>query len=69
MMSIGGVVLAFVAETSPILHILLAIACIGAAVYALLYKLDVDRSLMLARAEVLPEVERAFAEGRYLLPP
>lgn len=64
-MSIGGVALAFASTASAWLQILLAIATIGAAVYSLLYKLDVDRSLMLARAEVLPAVERAFAEGRY----
>ncbi len=68
-LSIGGVALAFASTASAVLQILLLIATIGAAIYALLYKLDVDRSLMLARLEVLPEVERAFADGRYVLPP
>jgi hypothetical protein len=68
-LSIAGVVLAFVSTASAVLQILLLLATIGAAVYAILYKLDVDRSLMLARLEVLPEVERAFVEGRYVLPP
>jgi len=68
-LSIGGVVLAFASTASAVLQILLLLATIGAAIYALLYKLDVDRSLMLARLEVLPEVERAFADGRYVIPP
>ena len=27
---------------------------------------EVERSLILARAEVLPEVDRAFVDGRYI---
>jgi Na+/proline symporter len=63
--SVGAVALAIAAGASPILHILLALASIAAGVYVILFKLDVDRSLVLARLEILPEVERAFAEGRY----
>jgi hypothetical protein len=68
-LSIGAVALAISVSTSPILHILLALVSIAAGVYIFTFKLDVDRSLLLARAEILPEVERAFAEGRYQLPP
>ncbi len=68
-MSVGAIVLAAASNTSVILHVLLAIVTIAAGVYVLMFKLDVDRSLLLARAEILPEVERAFAEGRYVLPP
>jgi hypothetical protein len=64
-LSIGGIVLAFGVHTSPILHILLGIASLAAAGYTLAFKLDVDRSLLLARAELLPEVEQAFVDGRY----
>ncbi|MGE5184611.1 MAG: hypothetical protein ACM31C_21215 [Acidobacteriota bacterium] len=69
MLAIGAIVLAASIHTSVILHVLLALVTIAAGVYVFLFKLDVDRSLMLARAEILPEVERAFAEGRYVLPP
>jgi hypothetical protein len=33
------------------------------------YKQEVDRTMILARAEILPEVDRAFVEGRYVFPP
>lgn len=68
-LAIGAVVLAIGIGTNPVLHILLALVTIAAGIYIVTFKLDVDRSLMLARAEILPEVERAFAEGRYQLPP
>ena len=46
------------------------IGLLGAAagVALLLRKTELERSLILARAEVLPEVDRAFVEGRYRLP-
>jgi hypothetical protein len=68
-LAVGAVVLAISVGAMPVLHILIAIACGIAALLVLLYKLDVDRSLVLARAEVIPEVERMFVEGRYALPP
>lgn len=36
-----------------------------AALYVLYRKHEVDRTLMLSRAEILPEIERLFLEGRY----
>jgi hypothetical protein len=65
----GSIVLAISADASPIVHILATILCVISGVMVLLYKLDVDRSIVLARAEVVPEVERMFVEGRYALPP
>jgi hypothetical protein len=69
MLAIGAVVLAMTVDASPLLHILLGIASIAGGGWVLAYKLDVERSVVLARAEVLPEVDRAIVEGRYVLPP
>ncbi|HTR49452.1 MAG TPA: hypothetical protein VMJ10_02020 [Kofleriaceae bacterium] len=68
-LAVGAIVLGATAGTSVILHVLLAIVTLAGCGWVFYYKLDVDRSLVLARAEVVPEVERAIAEGRYQLPP
>ncbi|HEY1556058.1 MAG TPA: hypothetical protein VGF94_14570 [Kofleriaceae bacterium] len=68
-LGVGAVALAIAASTSPILHILLAVATLCGCGWVVAYKLDVDRSLVLARAELLPELIRSIAEGRYQLPP
>jgi len=68
-LAIGAIVLGVSADTSVILHVLLAIATLAGCGWVFAYKLDVDRSLVLARIEVLPEVDRAIADGRYQLPP
>ena len=68
-LAVGAVVLAAAAHTSVVLHVLLGIATLAGCGWVLAYKLDVDRSILLARAEVLPEVDRAIADGRYQLPP
>ena len=62
----GGVALAIAAKTSPILHIIVAVITLGAAIWFITVKLDNERSVVRARAEILPEVDRAFAEGRYI---
>lgn len=64
-LSVGGIALAFASTASPILHILLGIVTAAAGIYAFTIKIDAERALVHARLEVLPEVERAFAEGRY----
>ena len=52
-------------DATATVQIVIAIACAIAALLVLVHKLDVDRSLVLGRAQVLPEVERMFVEGRY----
>lgn len=68
-LAIGAVVLAFASGATPILHIILLVGSIAGCAAVVVHKLDVDRSLLQARAEVLPEIERAIIEGRYVLPP
>jgi hypothetical protein len=62
----GGLVLALSIGTSPILHILATVATVIVAIWFFVTRGDNERSLVLARAELLPEVDRAFAEGRYV---
>jgi hypothetical protein len=62
----GGVALAIVAKTNPALHIIIAVLTAGAAVWFITTKIENERSLIRAKVEVLPELDRGFAEGRYL---
>lgn len=66
----GGLLLAISAGAMPI-WLVVIIGALGAAagIKLLLRKAEVDRSLILGRADLLPEVDRAFIEGRYQLPP
>lgn len=61
----GSVVLGFNKEGVPWLMILLALG-VGAG-YGLLFlrSNEVERSIILGRREVLPEVDRVFIDGRY----
>lgn len=70
MMAAGGaVVIGLSRGVPPILVIVLA-ASVGAGfLWLYLYKAEIDRSMLRARAEVLPEVDRAFVDGRYVFPP
>jgi hypothetical protein len=69
MAAIGGLGLAISSHAMPIwLVVILAGAVAAAVIMLLVRKAAVERSLVLARADVLPEVERAFAEGRYVRP-
>lgn len=63
-LTIGGAALAISQHANPALHIILAILALGAAIWIFIAKLDTERSILRARAELLPELDRAFAEGR-----
>ena len=65
MMVAGGVALAVVAKTNPALHIICAVLTAGAAVWFIVTKIENERSLIRAKVEILPELDRGFAEGRY----
>lgn len=62
----GGVALAIVAKTNPALHIIIAVLAVGAAIWFVVVRNENERSLVRAKAELLPELDRAFAEGRYV---
>jgi hypothetical protein len=64
-LALAGIVMAIGVSTNPALHIILGIVTIAAGVYILVLRADAERGLIAARLEILPEVERAFAEGRY----
>jgi hypothetical protein len=63
---IAGLVIAIAVKTSPVLHIILLVLAAGGAVWFIVAKTENERSLVRARAELLPELDRAFAEGRYV---
>lgn len=62
---IGGLALAITINTSIIFHVIAIVIAAVCAVYFMATKTENERSLMLAKAELLPEVDRAFVEGRY----
>jgi hypothetical protein len=53
----------------PITVIVLAAGIGIGFLWLYFYKAEVDRCILLARVEVLPEVDRAFVDGRYVFPP
>ena len=65
----GAMALAISNGTMPI-WLVVIIGLLGAAggITLLVRKAELERTLILARAELLPEVDRAFIEGRYRLP-
>ena len=64
MLSVGGAALAISVDTMPAVHIVLAVIVLGAAIWVFIAKMETERSILRARAELLPELDRAFAEGR-----
>jgi hypothetical protein len=65
----GAVMIAMTKGVPPILVLVLAAGVGIGFLWLYFYKVDVDRCIILARAEILPEVDRAFADGRYVFPP
>lgn len=65
----GGVVLGLTNGGFPVGPFLLALVAVGCFARVFLHKMNVENTLVRARAEVLPEVERALASGRYVFPP
>jgi hypothetical protein len=64
-MSWGAVALAASGTTNPILLIILAVLAAGGLGWLFWGKMEAERIVVLARHEVLPEVDRVFVEGRY----
>ncbi len=65
----GAVVLGLTKGVPPILVIVLAVGVGIGFLWLYFFKVEIDRCMILARAEVLPEVDRAFVDGRYVFPP
>ncbi len=63
-MGAGGIVMAISGGNYPILPIVLAVICGIGLLWVVLHKLEVERCVVRARLEILPEVDRAFVEGR-----
>ena len=64
----GAVALGLSKGVPPIPVIVLAVGVGIGFLWLFLYKQEVDRCIVLARAEILPEVNRAVADGRYTFP-
>lgn len=62
----GGLILAISEKANPTLHIIVVVLAALGAVYFVVTRLENERSLVRAKAELLPELDRAFAEGRYV---
>jgi hypothetical protein len=65
----GGVALGLSKGVPPILVIVLAVSVGIGFLWVYFFKVEIDRCMILARAEILPEVDRAFVDGRYTFPP
>jgi len=62
----GGLALVLTTKGSPVFHIIVAVLILPAVVWFVATRAENERSLTRARAELLPELDRAFAEGRYV---
>ena len=67
--AVAGLGMAISASAMPVLHIILLVGVVAAAIYMFSVKHDCDRYIVLARHEILPEVEQCIAAGRYGVPP
>jgi hypothetical protein len=65
----GGLIVGMSKGAPPIVVIVLAVGVGIGFLWVYFYKVEVDRCIILARAEILPEVDRAFVDGRYVFPP
>ena len=63
---VAGLAAAIAVKTSPILHIIIAVLTAIAAGWFLYTRSENERSLTLARAEILPVLDQAFADGKYV---
>jgi hypothetical protein len=64
-MSIAAVAVAISAELSLIFLVLLALVSAGGLGWLFWSKMESERMIVLARHDVVPEVDRVFVEGRY----
>jgi hypothetical protein len=65
----GALMIQIAGGTYPIPIILIAILCGGGLLFLMYRQSELESTIVLARREILPEVDRAFIDGRYVLPP
>ena len=65
----GGLALVASGGVLPIPVILLVLLVVAGLVRLMIHKAEIERTLMLARAEIIPELDAALASGRYIFPP
>jgi hypothetical protein len=65
----GAVALGLSKGVPPILVMVLAVGVGIGFLWLYFFNAEIDRCMILARAEILPEVDRAFVDGRYVFPP
>jgi hypothetical protein len=65
----GAVAISLSKGFPPIIVLILAISVGIGFAWLYFYKVEIERCIVRARAEILPEVDRAFVEGRYVFPP
>lgn len=65
----GAVVIGLSKGVPPIFVIVLAVSVGIGFLWVYFFKAEIDRCMLLARAEILPEVDRTFVDGRYAFPP
>jgi hypothetical protein len=70
LMAAGGAVVIGLSKGVPPIPVLVLAVGVGIGfLWLYFFKVEIDRCMILARAEILPEVDRAFVEGRYVFPP
>lgn len=65
----GGLAVVGSAGAFPLPIVVLVVLVLAGMGWLLVHKAGVERTIVLARAEILPELERALASGRYVAPP
>ena len=69
-MAAGGAMIVGLSNGAPPILVIVLAAAVGIGyVWLYFYAAEIDRCILRARAEILPEVDRAFADGRYVFPP
>jgi hypothetical protein len=64
-MSLGAIAAAVGFKMNPVFIIILAVCSVAGFGWLFWSKMEAERMVVLARHEILPEVDRVFIEGRY----
>lgn len=65
----GGFVIGLTGDSFPVVSLLLALLAVACFLRVFLYKGEVESTIVRARHELIPEVDRAMSSGRYQFPP